>query len=1467
MVEFRTSKREPTGLIGFSQLIRPWSWHLILVVVFVGGLALADMVLPWALAILIDSVFPSLSEGRGWNLLGIILVSICAIYVLRNVLFYASRMLSMKVSEQVCFNLRQRLFDHLQQLGMGFYKSNRPGQISSRVMDDTFRIQTFIQDKLPTLLRYIIEFQIIIILLYVVNWRLALASTIVLPLHLLTFKKFYLPIKDSHHRAQEHLAEAHGTLIETFLGAQVVKGFSAEKRESDSFLQTIRAGRDVQIKTQRFQFAQKVVADLFVGAGTVLLLGYGAWEVYVGSMSVGLFLMFFWYVRMLYPAVLEVISGTGHFSRTSASIDRVMEMLDEPVSNIAYDMRSRTQALNLVGPIEFNDVSFSYGDESEVLQHINLHIDAGEHIAITGPSGGGKSTLISLLPRFTDPTSGSISVGGKDSRSIRLQDIRAMFGVAFQDAFLFKASILDNLRYARPSATAQEIVDACRITGAHDFIKRLPDEYHTSIGERGGELSHGEKQRINLARAIVRKPQTLIIDETTASIDATAAKRIITAILEHMTGRTVIIVTHDPTILQLVQRVITLDEKTIISDHYADGSHMKHPTTKTTNQSHIGPTAGALLLAVSMFAGCNSTTTNSTIEMTEPISSGLIIDSEEPVDLTALADAIDELVSPPATPRTLSADSDPPPSPHIPTPSEIADLVTEELPTTSRDIFIQLHRMNPVEITEIITLLSDQYASSLEYAPSIMLEGVLPVPPDDVTEIRSIARRQGDITKIIRFGYRSFKSQPPQLWIQGIGILDNELINNPDISTASDFTNALLQDLEEMRSSLLINDLEKQLVQLSYVDASTAIEMLNSFGLTTFSTPSEVPDQVVWSQLPYVALIPDPTGESTGLVGTSGVSSGSFGLTMVPTTAGALPSNMVSSPMTQLIVFFDRAHPEHFSAVTSLLDEFIDRPARQIFIEGMILEINEDGLNDLGIDWNLSNTPNLLTIDAGQANAGTDNDTLGFSLQDLDLVRPFNSANSWLLDIDLRALIREGKAEILSRPSVLTLNNRQSTIRVGKEIPIATSTAGLSNADMLAFNFKYLPTGIMLNIRPRISADGTEVSMLIDTIVSSAVLGADLEIRDTNDKLLASAPTISSRRVQTYGRIPNDTPFIIGGLVNSEHNVILDSVPFLSDIPFVGDLFKSEKTTSTKTEVIIVLTPHVLPDNDHILSAMPKDDPRFDHIGNKLFRDTYRIRHDDVYDLAFIEQNEPLQMYRRLANLAIDNNFTLRSNPAFIPFEGNHFPGESILVTRMVYEITKKLNLADPIPLPRLAFFEEEQSGAMGVKFLDEALAQQINSHDVETFFDDFLGRAFVITFVEGESVPQLKTVHCQNRTQWRDLTWKLNQTSPSGANKRSVVIHNESDLVRLRRAVALKHLVELNAGSAALSLEHFKVGQYIMIPDLDPKQVHIIDEDVAKYFYQTEHYYSATLQAIDDGLDALENALSHPEIQPLIAD
>ena len=1450
--------KESNGLRSFGQLIRPWSGQLVFVVVLVGLLALADMVLPWALALLVDNVFPALaSHNGGWELLTILLLSLCAIYVLRNVLFFISRMISVRVSEHVCFDLRQRLFDHMQQLGLDFYKANQPGKVSSRVMDDTFRIQTFIQDKLPTLLRYTIEFQILLILLYVVNWRLALASTIVLPLHLLTYRKFYLPIRDSHHRAQEHLAEAHGNLVETFMGAQVIKGFSAEKRESESFLQTIRAGRDVQITTKRFQFAQKVIADLLVGVGTILLLAYGAWEVYVGSMSIGLFLMFFWYVRMLYPSVLEIISCTGHFSQTSASVDRVLEMLDEPLDEIVYDMRTRTQTIHLVGPIEFKEVSFVFDDDTEVLQNINLCIDAGEHLAITGPSGGGKSTLMSLMPRFNDPTSGTITIGGHDIRDMRLQDVRGMFGVAFQDAFLFNSTILENLRYARPTATVQEIIVACKITGAHHVIERLPDGYDTRIGSQGVELSHGQKQRINLARALVRKPQTLIIDEITASIEASAAIQIIKAVLDHMTGRTVIIVTHDPAILQLMQRVVTLDHKTLTHNKLANETTMKHPSIKSTR-------LGSYLFAMTMLIGlasCSTSTTTSMLSMEQPKSTGLTFEIEEAVDFDALAMAIDEAIGQPSF-ITYAQDVPEPVEPTIITPEEIAELIPAQDVSTSNHIFVALETMNTTEIAELIDLIAINYNSSGYSPSSSTLDGVLPIPPDGVTEHLSIAKKLGGSAYIIRLGYKEYASQPPHIWAEGLQIEGNIVLRNDDVDLLQQFVTDAIASLIAKRESLLIGDLGTEVVQLSYIDAPTAIQLLKGFGVTTYATPSEVPADVDWTTLPYVVLIPDPTNEETGLVGGT-VTGGAFGLTMVPNTATELNATMVGSPTTQLLVFFDEAHPEHFSEIQQLLFTYIDRPARQIFIEGMVLEINEDGLNDLGIDWNVTNTPNgVTTIRAGQLNPSANTDTFHSILDGIDLSRPFSSASNWLLGMELRALLRDGKAEILSRPSVLTLNNRQSTIRVGQDIPIATSTTGITNADALSFNFQYLPIGIMLNIRPRISSDGNEVSMLIDTIVSSTVPGADLEIRDVNNLLLASAPTISSRRVQTYGRIPNDTPFIIGGLVNKEHHTILDKVPLLADLPLIGGLFQSERTTSTRTEVIIVLTPHVLPENDRLLSAMPKDDPRFDSFGNELFRDSYRVRKDDVFDLTFLEKNEPLQMYREIAQQTIDNNYKFRNDPAFAPFVDGRFPGESILVTRMVYEIIKRLDLADVVPAERLAFFRAEQSSGMGVEFIEQTFANIIGNSDPNQFFAEDQKKALTITFEEGIAVPHVQAVRCENETEWRNLLLTLNQDAPSGAKRRAVVIHSAKDLLRLRRAVALKDLVSLNNGSEALSLDHFQVGQYVLIPDSDVNQVHIIDADVAKYFYHTEHYYAATLQAIQQAIDTLEESLAEMAIQ-----
>ncbi len=741
---------------------------------------------------------------------------------------------------------------------------------------------------------------------------------------------------------------------------------------------------------------------------------------------------------------------------------------------------------------------------------------------------------------------------------------------------------------------------------------------------------------------------------------------------------------------------------------------------------------------------------------------------------------------------------------------------------------------------------------------------MLPSTQKGVLSLLTLTKKESGITKIVRFGHQSFLSQPDQLWVEGYSIENNVFSINTDAEFSSSYIAELFETLESTRANLSVLDLDKKIIQLSFVDAPSAISMLNGLGVTTFTNAAEVPDEVSWNTLPYVVQIPEPTGEDTGLVGGSSVIGGSFGLTMTPSAAGPLGDKTISSPMTQLMVFFDPARPETFSDVQRMITDLVDRAARQIFIEGMVLEINEDGIKDIGINWNMfdaNTSPTFFDINAGKRNAGTDGDTFTFTLLDLNLERAFTKFNEWWFDVDIRAMVRDGKAEVLSRPSILTLNNRQATIRVGEDIPIATSTAGMTNADMLSFNFKYLPTGIMLNIRPRIAEDGKEVSMMIDTIVSSVVPGADLTITDTGGTTLASAPTIASRRVQTYGIIPNNTPFIIGGLVNKEHHTIHDKVPLLGDLPLIGGLFRADRTTENKTEVIIVLTPHVLPTRGELLSAMPKDDSRFDDFGNELFRDSYRIKNEDVLDLAFIDNNERLTLYREIVASAISENFRLATNPAFSPFANGHFPGESVLVTRMIYELIKRLNIADKIQPARLAFFKTETQGGMAVQFLDHALARSVNELTIDGFFRDSRDLAMAVVYEDGKDIPTVMTIHCPDRETWRKLVRDLNQPTPTGIERQAFVIKNEKDLLRLRRAVALKHFLELNNGNQALELNSFQVGQYVLVPDLDPEQVHIIDADVAKYFYQTEHYYHATLDAIQEATGWLDTYIQESDL------
>lgn len=545
-------------------LLREHSPRLGVIVGLLILLAMTDLVPPYAIKLLIDDVFTggghSESMGGAWKLLALILSGLFLSYIARNSLFYASRMLSLRMSEDICFTLRRRLFDHLQQLSLRFYRSNQPGRVSARVMDDTYKIQTFIQEKLPLLMLNLLKFQILIVVICLMNIRLALASIIILPLQFVTYRFFRGPIKVSHSEAQENLSLAYGSVVEKFLGIEVVKGFSAEARESETFHQAIDESRKSQIRSQRYHFAQKVTADLLVGLGTILLLAYGAFEVIKGHMKGGEFMMFFGYVMMLYPSVLEIISGVGHSSKATASVSRVFDMLDEPIHDkgvMLHESSEQSREL-LRGEIRFDQVHFAYDDATQVLRDISFTIRPGERVAITGPSGSGKSTTINLLPRFLTPSRGSITIGGHDTSKMPLTALRSGIGIAFQEVFLFNATIDENLRYARPDATRAEVERVCKFTGAHSIIERLPKGYSTRLSDYGVELSRGEKQRITLARALLKNAPILILDEATASIDRQSSRDIAETVFEEMQNRTILVVTHEATLLKLVDRVICI---------------------------------------------------------------------------------------------------------------------------------------------------------------------------------------------------------------------------------------------------------------------------------------------------------------------------------------------------------------------------------------------------------------------------------------------------------------------------------------------------------------------------------------------------------------------------------------------------------------------------------------------------------------------------------------------------------------------------------------------------------------------------------------------------------------------------------------------------------------------------------------------------------------------------------------------
>ena len=543
----------------FAPFLRSYYAQLVAILLTVILLSGVNICLPLLIKSIIDGAF----VDRSASLLAWLLAGVAGVYIARNVLFFASRSWSVQIGEGVAFDLRRSLFEHIQGLGLTFYQKIKPGKLTSRLMGDVANIQEFFRDSMGTMGADALTVGLVMVVMFVFDWRLALVSSAVLPLQIIAYYRMRVGMKQTSRTAAEQLSIVHGDLVENFSAAEVVKSFGQENHEAAVFQKSIELTRQAQISQRVVHVRQKIIADLLIGLGYLIVLGYAGWVV-IGTGRAwneysGTFFLFWMCLGLVYPRVASIISEAGKFQRSLASLERVYEILD--VRPTPQETKPLAKLPGIEGEVEFRNVCFSYnGGNKMILEDMSFRVPAGKTLVIAGPSGCGKSTLVNLLLRMFDPASGNILIDGTDYRHIRLDVLRQQIGVAFQECFLFNRSILENIRYARPDASIEEIEDAAKKANAHDFIARLRDGYHTVVGEGGAVLSRGEKQRITLTRAILKEPKILILDEATASVDPESERAILKAIEPIMQERTTLLITHRREIIANAKYLLRMGE-------------------------------------------------------------------------------------------------------------------------------------------------------------------------------------------------------------------------------------------------------------------------------------------------------------------------------------------------------------------------------------------------------------------------------------------------------------------------------------------------------------------------------------------------------------------------------------------------------------------------------------------------------------------------------------------------------------------------------------------------------------------------------------------------------------------------------------------------------------------------------------------------------------------------------------------
>ncbi len=565
----------PSRKVNIGSLLRPHLGGLGLAFLAAVGEGIANLLDPWPLKIVLDNVLKS-RPSHGWinalmartvgtdslAVLKFAVAAVLLIALLDAACSYEEKYLTTSVGQWVMHDLRRTLYSHIQRLSLSYHDQKQTGDLISRVTGDIDAIQSFIASGLLGALVDCLTLLGMVGVMFYLNWRFTMIALSVAPALFVIIYSYTRRIKKATREVRKKEGEMVSIVQEVLSSIHVVRAFGREEYEQrrleEQSLESVEAALHARgLKARLLPFVQIIVA-----VGTCLVLWFGARMVLAGTLTVGSLIIFIFYLEKMYKPMQDLSKMTDSYSKAAAGYDRIREVLD--TDNQIKDEKGARRAPRFKGEIALEHVNFSYQSDTPILKDITLAIKPGQVAAVVGATGAGKSTIISLIARFYEPTSGVVKIDGVDIRRFRQKSLRQQISFVLQDTVLFHAPIWQNIAYGKPEASRQELVRAAELANAHEFIEKLPEGYNTMVGERGVTLSGGQRQRIAIARAIVRDTPILIMDEPSSGLDAASEKLVFEALDRLMEGRTSIVIAHRLSTIRKADIIFVVEDGAIV---------------------------------------------------------------------------------------------------------------------------------------------------------------------------------------------------------------------------------------------------------------------------------------------------------------------------------------------------------------------------------------------------------------------------------------------------------------------------------------------------------------------------------------------------------------------------------------------------------------------------------------------------------------------------------------------------------------------------------------------------------------------------------------------------------------------------------------------------------------------------------------------------------------------------------------